>query len=624
MGTKRRRFKTRRPADDPARSPLTEEYTRHLGAICLAITLFVFLPALGNDFVNWDDDRNFLENPHYRGLSLDNLRWMFTTFHLGHYHPLTWLTLGLDYAVWGMNPVGYHATNVLLHALTTLLVYFVILRLLLLARRAEEDDDETPAMRLAAAFGALWFALHPLRVESVVWVSERRDVLSGFFAVASVLFYLRGKKAASVAVFVAALLSKIIVAVVPVALLALDFYPLRRKFDRRLLIDKIPYVVPALAAGLFALSRQRTGLGGTFADVAVEPMARVTMSLYGAAFYLWKTLVPFGLAPQYAWRTVPDALDPILLLGGGVAIAVTGAVTWAAVRRGMLGPAVAWFSYIVVLLPVLSLLRYDPQQFVADHHSYLATLGFAALGAALFLRWFTPERSLLVGGCALAFTLLLCERTVAQIGVWRDSTTLWTHTLSVSPSSIVARNNLGRVLAREGKTDAAVEHFREAIRIQPEYAHARYNLGNVLMQADELAEAEQHFRVALAREPEYAEALNGLANCLVRQRREAEAETYYQRAIEAQPGFARAHYNLGIAFHQQGKLDDAERQYRRTTEIDPTNAGAHNNWGILLERQGRAEEAIPHYRRALAIEPNHQAARRNLDVATGASRGGNR
>ena len=578
MGTKRRRFKTRRPVDDRAHSSLTEESTRHLGVICFAITLFVFLPALGNDFVNWDDDRNFLENPHYRGLSLDKLRWMFTTFHLGHYHPLTWLTLGVDYAVWGMNPVGYHATNVLLHALTTLLVYFLILRLLLLARR---EEDETPAIRLAAAFGALWFALHPLRVESVVWVSERRDVLSGFFAVASVLFYLRGKKAASAAVFVAALLSKIIVAVVPVVLLALDFYPLRRKLDRRLLIEKIPYVLPALVAGIFTLSQQRTGLGGTFADVAVEPLARVTMSLYGAAFYLWKTVVPFGLAPQYAWRAAPDALDPILLLGGVFALVITAAVIWAALKRGILGPAVAWFSYIVVLLPVLSLLRYDPQQFVADHHSYLATLSLAALGAGLFLRWFTPERSLVVGGCALAFTLLLCERTVAQIGVWEDSKTLWTHTLSVSPSSIVARNNLGLALAEAGETDEAVEHFRHAIRIQPEYAHARYNLANVLMQGDELTEAEQHFRAALDREPDYAEALNGLGNCLVRQRREAEAETYYRRAVAAQPGFARAHYNLGIAFHQQGKLADAERQYRRTTELDPASAGAHNNWGVV-------------------------------------------
>ena len=539
---------------------------------------------------------------------------MFTTFHLGHYHPLTWLTLGADYAVWGMNPVGYHSTNVLLHALTTLLVYFLILRLLQLARR---EEVETPAMRLAAAFGALWFALHPLRVESVVWVSERRDVLSGLFAVASVWLYLRGRKAASVGVFVAALLSKVIVAVVPVVLLALDFYPLRRKFDRGVLLEKISYVIPALAAGLFALSQQRTGLVGTLADTAVEPMARVTMSLYGLAFYVWKTLVPFGLAPQYAWCAVPDAFDPMLLFGGAFTIAITVALIFAAAKREILGPAVAWFAYIVVLLPVLSLLRYDPQQFVADHHSYLATLGLAALGAGLFLRWFTPERALLVGGFALAFTLLLCERTVAQIGVWRDSTTLWAHTISVSPSSIVAHNNLGRALAEEGETDKAVEHFRRAIRIQPKYAHARYNLGNVLMQGDELEEAELHFRAALEREPEYAEALNGLGNCLVRQRREAEAEGYYQRAIAAQPGFAKAHYNLGLAFHQQGKLDDAERQYRKTAELDPTNAGAHNNWGVLLEAQGRTEEAVSHYRRALVIDPDNPSARRNLDVATG-------
>ena len=624
MGTKRRRFKTRRPVDD--RRPLFAHRSNpdpnHLGVICFAITLFVFLPALGNDFVNWDDDRNFLENPHYRGLSLDKLRWMFTTFHLGHYHPLTWLTLGVDYAVWGMNPVGYHATNVLLHALTTLLVYFLILRLLLLARR---EEDETPAIRLAAAFGALWFALHPLRVESVVWVSERRDVLSGFFAVASVLFYLRGKKAASAAVFVAALLSKIIVAVVPVVLLALDFYPLRRKLDRRLLIEKIPYVLPALVAGIFTLSQQRTGLGGTFADVAVEPLARVTMSLYGAAFYLWKTVVPFGLAPQYAWRAAPDALDPILLLGGVFALVITAAVIWAALKRGILGPAVAWFSYIVVLLPVLSLLRYDPQQFVADHHSYPrdAEPGRPWGGLVLALvhtrtvarrGWMRPSVHLVVvredGGA---------DRRLGGLEDVVDAHALGQPVVNRRPKQSRPRLGRGRGNRRSGRTFSTRDPHPARVR-----RHARYNLANVLMQGDELTEAEQHFRAALDREPDYAEALNGLGNCLVRQRREAEAETYYRRAVAAQPGFARAHYNLGIAFHQQGKLADAERQYRRTTELDPASAGAHNNWGVLLEAQGRAEEAIPHYRRALAIEPNNRAARRNLDIATGASKSDNR
>ena len=311
-----------------------EQRTRWLPWVVAGLTLFVFLPAVGNDFVNWDDDRNFLENPYYRGLSIENIRWMFTTFHLGHYHPLTWLSLGLDYVLWEMNPAGYHFTNIVLHTATALLVYFLILRLLGLATQAEE---ETAELRFSAAFGALLFAVHPLRVESVAWVSERRDVLSGLFCVAAALLYLRGRLAASVGLFAAALMSKVIVASLPVVLLLVDIYPLRKKPSFGLLLNKIPYFALALAAGLFALSRQRTGVGGTFADIAVEPVLRVTMSLYGLAFYAWKTVLPFGLAPQYVLGSSPGAFDLPLLVGSLAAIAVTAAAVFCVAqvaRRG--------------------------------------------------------------------------------------------------------------------------------------------------------------------------------------------------------------------------------------------------------------------------------------------------
>ena len=238
MAPRRRARRSRRSKQPPANDGSLEGQIRWLPLLVFAISLFVFLPAVGNDFVNWDDDRNFLDNSSYRGLSFENLKWMFTTFHLGHYHPLTWFTLGLDYVLWGMNPSGYHLTNALLHAATSWLVYLVVLQLLQLARREEEP---TPALLFSATLGALIFAIHPLRVESVAWVSERRDVLSGLFYVGSVLLYLRGRLWTSVGVFAAALLSKVIVAGLPIVLLALDVYPLRRKFDLSLLWSKIPY-----------------------------------------------------------------------------------------------------------------------------------------------------------------------------------------------------------------------------------------------------------------------------------------------------------------------------------------------------------------------------------------------
>ena len=610
MAARRRARRSRRSKQPPANDGSFEGQTRWLPILVFAISLFVFLPTVGNDFVNWDDDRNFLDNSSYRGLSFENLKWMFTTFHLGHYHPLTWLTLGLDYVFWGMNPSGYHLTNAVLHAATSWLVYLVIVQLLQLARREEEP---TPALLFSAALGALLFAIHPLRVESVAWASERRDVLSGLFYVGSALLYLRGRLWASVGVFAAALLSKVMVASLPIVLLVLDIYPLRRKFDLGLLWSKIPYFALAMAAGLFALAQQRTGVAGTFEDIQVEPLLRLTLSLSGLAFYLWKSVFPFSLAPQYAYSSSPQAFDVPLIVGSVVAVAVT--IASLLLRRRWPALPAAWACYVITLLPVLSILRFDPQQYVADHHSYLATMAFAALAAGGFSILLERRRTALAAACAAVVTLVLCERTLAQTRVWENSVTLWTHTLNMSPLSSLAHNNLGRALASQGQTDKALEHLRTAVEIRPDYAHAHYNLGYLLMQQGELQKAEFHFRRAIEKEPRYAAAQTSLGNCLVRQNREAEAEEHYQVALEVLPDFADAHYNFALALHRQSKLGEAARHYQLATRFDPTNADAHSNWGVLLESQGRAQDAIRHYRRALQIDPSHPDAQRNLKAA---------
>ena len=567
-------------------------------------------PPLETTSSTGDDNRNFLDNSSYRGLSFENLKWMFTTFHLGHYHPLTWLTLGLDYVLWGMNPSGYHLTNAVLHAATSWLVYLVIVELLQLAKCEEE---RTPALLFSAALGALLFAIHPLRVESVAWASERRDVLSGLFYVGSALLYLRGRLWVSVGVFAAALLSKVMVASLPIVLLVLDVYPLRRKLDLSLLWSKIPYFGLAMAAGLFALARQRTGVTGTFEDIEVEPLLRLTLSLYGLAFYLWKSVFPFSLAPQYAYSSSPQAFDAPLIVGSVVAVAVT--IASLLLRKQWPALAAAWACYVITLLPVLSILRFDPQQYVADHHSYLATLAFAMLAAGGFSNLLERRRAALAAACAAVVTLVLCERTLAQTRVWENSVTLWTYTLNMSPLSSLAHNNLALVLADQGQTDKALEHLRKAVEIRPDYAHAHYNLGQVLMQQGELQEAEFHFRRAIEKEPRYAAAQTSLGNCLARQNREAEAEDHYQIALEVLPDFADAHYNFALALHRQSKLSEAARHYQLATQFDPMNADAHSNWGVLLESQGRAEDAVRHYRRALEINPSHPNARRNLKAA---------
>jgi len=545
------------------RSP---DLSRRLGWIVAAVALLVFLPGLSNDFVNWDDDVNFLENPDYRGVGLDQLRWGASAFLLRHYHPLTWFTLSFDYALWGMNPAGYHLTNALLHALAAALVFLLFRDWLQLVRK---EDAESIAW--AAAFGALVFALHPLRVESVAWASERRDVLSGVFVTATLLLYTRRKDSWAAAAFAAALLSKIIAVTLPVTLLLIDLYPLRRKPSVRLMLEKWPFALLAAGAAWIALGRYDSGVAGAVADLDLYPGLRAALTLFGLAFYVVKTLAPWDLAPQYVWASSPSALDAVLLSGAVFTVAVTVAAIL--LRKRFPSLPVAWFAYVVTLLPVLSIVRLDRQQFVSDHHSYLAVLGLTALASGLWLSWLQRNRKVALGAAAVLLAVL-GALTVRQIGVWRDSTTLWTHTLEVSPLSIVAHNNLGRALAAQGHEAEAAERFRRAAELEPRFAQAHYNLGSLLMKQGDLPGAQASLERAAQIEPRNAQVLNDLANCLLRRQRVEEALPRYEAAIGAAPGFADARYNYALALEFARRPREAAEQYRRVTELDPTNQDA--------------------------------------------------
>src|SRR5881409_539756 len=299
------------------------------------VTVAAFLPALQNQFVSWDDDENFLDNPHYRGLGWSPLRWMWTT-HQGHYIPLTWMTLGLDYLLWGMNPAGYHLTSLLLHAANAVAFFFVVRRILTLALPSPSERGH--ALAVSAGFAALVFAIHPLRVESVAWATERRDVLSGLFYLVTILVYLRayareapGRRSywLSVALFGCALLSKSMAVSLPIVLLILDVYPLRRLGGalgwwsspaRRVYVEKIPFVLLAAAASaiaFMALSRLNNMVPLDQLDV----LGRLTISVYGLSFYLWKTVAPVNLSPLYWLGPVNPRATPFIL-SYGVVLAV--------------------------------------------------------------------------------------------------------------------------------------------------------------------------------------------------------------------------------------------------------------------------------------------------------------
>ncbi|MBI4594526.1 MAG: tetratricopeptide repeat protein, partial [Candidatus Rokubacteria bacterium] len=554
--------------------------------------------------MNWDDGATFLDNPHYRGLGWTQVRWMFTTFHMNHYIPLTWLTLGADYVLWGMNPAGYHLTSLVLHVGAALVFYAVAVRLLGLALPGADGRIDR-GLRPAAAFAALVFAVHPLRVESVAWVTERRDVLSGLLFLLTILAYLRAYAAggdraarrrwlaASVGVFGLALLSKAIVMTLPLVLVALDASPLRHLSlrDRRIWVEKIPFVFLAAVGAVVALvAVQRETVLAPLADHGIA--ARVAVAGYGVVFYLWKTLAPVGLSPFYPLPAPLDPLAPRFILAAAGVVGITGGVLVA--RRRFPAAAVAWAAYVAMLLPVLGLAQ-QGEQIVADRYSYLSCLGWAALaGAGLLTVWRagerrTPARPVPTAAILAAVVIVAALGTLTwrQVLIWRDSVSLWTRAVQVTPDAYVAHYNLGNALLREQRFAEAIARYRRSLEIEPVQPLAYFNLGNALASQGNVNEAIEHYRVSLTIDPAQAAAHYRLGNLLLRQREHEAAADHFRRALGIRPTFAEAHNNLGVALAEQGRPADAIASYREALRLQPTNANAHNNLGNALLTQGR-------------------------------------
>lgn len=543
-------------------------------ALCVA-TAAAFWPALSAGFVNWDDGANFVENFAFRGLGWDQLRWMWTTFHMGHYQPLSWMTLGLDYLVWGMDPRGYHLTNVVLHGLGAVLFFLVAERLL--ARATGRVST------LGALVAALFFAVHPLRVESVAWITERRDVLSGVFYLAALLFYLRREDDPKVGLrpalifFVLSLLSKGIGVTLPLVLLVLDAYPLgrwKKAGPAAVLREKIPFFVLSLVFGVAAVLAQRhTGVLARMASVG--PLARVELSLFGAAFYLWKTAWSFGLIPLYGR---PEAALWIRDVVAGAVVVLVVSTAAIGLRRRVPALLAAWVCYLVTALPVLGVVLSGVYA-AADRYTYLACLPWTLLSGAAAEAGRRRARlrpGVLAGLCAAVAGSIALSRRQAE--VWHDSISLWRHELSAEPRNAIAHNNLGTALARQGRETDAADEFSRAIDLDPRYAEARNNLATNRARAGDLDGAVREYREALAAEPDYAMARD----------------------------------NLGAVLAGQGRLDEAMEEYRRALAFDPDDAHAHNNLGEAFLARGRKDDAAAEFRRALTLSPHYARAETNL------------
>jgi len=536
-------------------------------AVCI-VSLAVFLPALKNGFVAWDDGPNLVDNPYYRGLGWPQLRWIWTNHLMEHYVPLAWMSFALDYVLWQQRSFGYHLTNILIHSLNAGLFFWLALRLFQLARPLE--PTRTASLIWGAAAAALFFSLHPLRVESVAWVTERRDVLSGCFYLLAVLAYLRRFRSHErkyywfcLALFVASVLSKEITVTLPVALLVLDVYPLGRlggsqgcfgAAARQVWIEKIPFfAVSVLDAAMTIYVAVRDHLPDTMQAMGWIP--RFTITVYGMAFYLAKTIAPVHLSPLYPLTrykaspmAVPFVLSAIVVLF----------VTYAAFRLRRRWPVLlaAWTVYSVTLLPVGGIVH-NGNQITADRYTYLSCMGWALLfGAAVMAcleidRFHAPAwRAPLVGFLVL-LAAALGWQTRAQIHYWHDSETLWRHAIGEEASPL-ALTNLGAAYFNEGDSLGALDLYQRAIQMDPAYALAHNNLGGAYLDLHRLDEAIHEFQIAQELMPAMAAAYNGKGNALSLEGKLDEAISNYRRAVELNPDYAGARKNLERALaHKQ-------------------------------------------------------------------------
>ena len=567
-------MKPSRPATKPSPESLPAAHRAHdwLGiALVVALVVLAFANTLGNGF-NYDDDGNILENQDFRGLGPKQLGWMFTTFHLGHYQPLSWLTLALDYTVWGLNPLGYHLTNLLLHVGNAVLVF-------LLARRFLPPAP--------AALATLLWAVHPLRVESVAWITERRDVQSSFFLLLTVVLYLRAHAGtsesrrrlliAALAAYLLSLLSRAMGVTLPVILLLLDWWPLRRiggergwlaADARHVYGEKLLFCLPAAVfAALAPLAQAASKAAMTLEELTLRE--RFAQAGYGLVFYLWKTLWPLGLAPLYELREPLPLLTAKYLLPAALLAAAVIALALLGRRRPWLVVVAA--TYAVLLAPVLGFVQSGRQE-VADRYSYLPLIGWTLLAVAGVQQLrFNPRLSHAALAVAVA---TLGGLTWQQNGIWRDYETLWTHSARHAPGP-TAHQNLAVICARSGRLDAAIEQYRAALAIEP------------------LHEA----------------ALKGLAWTYAQARRFAEAVPVYETLVRHFHNDPKPRLQYAHALREVGRADDALREYAEVTRLDPSGVEARMNAGLLLRDLGRPAPAADVFRDAVRVRPDLADAR---------------
>jgi Flp pilus assembly protein TadD len=574
-----------RPKPAPAAAEPT--VSRKLSiVICLLLalaTVAIYAQTATHGYVAYDDDQYVYENHWVKaGLTASNVAWAFTTFFYANWHPLTWISYMLDFSLWGSNPGAQHLVNVAFHLASTLLLFFVLARMTRQPWRA--------------ALVAALFTVHPLRVESVAWISERKDVLSTFFDMLTLLLYVRyaakpemRRYLAVALAFALSLLSKPMAVTFPLVLLLLDYWPLRRiewppapAAARRLVLEKAPLLALSAAASVLTFLAQRSF--GAVVSLTHLPLAeRAANAAVAYLAYIGKAFWPSDLAVLYPPRSFESGS---VALAAAVLVAVT-AVAWLWVKKRPYF-AVGWLWYLGMLVPVIGLVQVGIQA-MADRYTYMPLVGLsiALVWTAADLVENRRALRLAASAAAIAALAILGVAAFRQAAYWKTSRTLFEHTLAITRNNHIIQNNLGVILGREGNSREAVALYRAALSTAPDYAEAHANLAHELMKSGQFAEAEQHLTQALA----------------------------------LSPNLASAHGDWGVLLAARGQFEEARQQLERALAIAPGDADNQSNLCFALVHLGRPEEAILHCNEALRIDPNNANAKFNLDNAKAAQPG---
>ncbi len=626
-------------------------YAIILCAVLLAVTLGLFMQTGNHQFISLDDPQYVTNNPFVKGgITIRNIVWAFTTTTASNWHPLTWLSHMLDVEFFGLNPRGHHLTSVFIHSVATLLLFLLLARI-----------TDAPWQSL---FVAALFALHPFHVESVAWVAERKDILSSFFWLLTLLFYggyvkHQGVKFYLLALlsFIAGLMTKPMLVTLPVVMLLLDYWPFNR-FRREqtvgetvsgstlltLMKEKVPFLLFSALSALLTLYAQNKG-GALKSLESTSFHLRIENAVIAYAKYIGITIWPHDLALLYPF---PSSLPLWQALGSTLLLLCISSVV-IRYRRRYPYLLVGWFWFLITLLPVIGLVQVGGQS-MADRYTYIPLTGLFIMSS-----WFVPDvmqgwrhrqavLAILAGIIIFASVLV----TWHQLDYWKDNLSLYRHTLQVTtgnylilnnygialaekgrfedailqyqealrawPKSATAHVNWGAALAHQGKFPEAIGHYTEALRLIPDYALAHGNMGRALAQIGRIDEAIAHYKEALKIDPSLADVHLNLAILLLKKGQHGQALQHYQMVLQLDPHSAKSPINMGAALAEEGRLDEAIGYFNEALRIDPDSVEAHFNLGVALAKLNRPEEAVRHLSHVLKLRPDLDAARRWIEI----------